>query len=108
MSIVCLKYRPVNKGNVLGYFDILLQKQHLEIYDCVLLQKDGKRWVSMPTKKFKNEKGEDKYSTIVRIHEKELQQTFIDAVKDAVDEFLKKNPVMTVNQNYCDRSHESV
>lgn len=92
MSIVCLKYRPINKGSVLGYFDILLSKQHLEIYDCVLFQKDGKRWVCMPSKKFKDEKGNDKYFSLVRIHEKELQKTFMESVKDAVNDFLKKNP----------------
>lgn len=46
----------------------------------------------MPSKKFKDEKGNDKYFSLVRIHEKELQKTFMESVKDAVDDFLKKNP----------------
>lgn len=98
MSIVCLKYRPVNKGTVLGYFDIFLSKQHLEIYDCVLLQKDGKRWVAMPSRKFTDEKGNEKYRPIVRINDKDLEHKFIEATKKAVDDFLgEKNESIRSN-----------
>lgn len=91
MSIECLDYRPVNKNSVLGYFDIRLTKQHLEIYDCVLLQKDGKRWVSMPNKPHTDAQGNKRYLPVVRVYEKDLQRPFMEAIKKAIDEFIEKN-----------------
>ena len=48
--IECLKYKPINKGSLLGYADIFVPKMGLEIFGCSLHQKDGRRWVNFPSK----------------------------------------------------------
>lgn len=48
----CLRYKPVNKGCLLGFADLLVPiVKNVKIYGCAVFQKEGKRWVSLPSNK---------------------------------------------------------
>lgn len=85
MSIECMKYKPVNKGVLLGYADIYVPKMGLEIYGCSFFQKDGRRWINFPSKEYKNDLGETKYASIVRFREASHMEAFTEACKKAIE-----------------------
>ena len=89
MTIECTNYKPVNKGSLLGYADFFMARSRMEIYGCGVYQKDGHRWVNMPSREYTNADGEKKFLSIVRFREKSVQQAFSDAALKAVDEKIK-------------------
>jgi hypothetical protein len=80
--IECTNYKPVNKGSLLGYADLLLIKSGMQIFGCSLHQKDGGRWVNMPSREYTNDAGEKKYLSIVRFQDPERMKAFsVEAMK---------------------------
>jgi len=62
-----------------------------EIYGCTLYMKDGKRWVNLPSREYKDSAtGESKYVSVVRFRNKKQHDTFSEAAKAAIDEWCKK------------------
>lgn len=85
MTIECTNYKPVNKGTLLGYADFVMIKSGIEIYGCSVHQKDGKRWVNMPSREYTNADGEKKFLSIVRFRDGERMKAFSTAALQAVD-----------------------
>lgn len=83
--IECMKYKRVNKGTLLGYADLYMPKMGIEIYGCSLHQKDGKRWVNLPSREYTDDKGEKKYMSIVRFPNKFHLDEFIKQAKEAIE-----------------------
>ena len=85
MSIECIRYKPINKGTLLGYVDLHIFKTGLEIYDCSFHQKEGRRWINFPSREYTDEKGEKKYFSVVRFRDKSLMEEFSKAAKEAIE-----------------------
>lgn len=83
--IECTNYKPVNKGSLLGYADLLLIKSGMQIFGCSLHQKDGARWVNMPSREYTNEAGEKKYLSIVRFQDAEKMKAFSSEAMKAIE-----------------------
>jgi len=66
MSMVCTGYKQVGKGVVLGYASIFVEKWGVEIFNITVFQKDGKRWISFPTREYEDEDGKKKYIPHIR------------------------------------------
>lgn len=82
--IECIKYFPINKKTCLGIANIYVEKWDLEMYGITLHQKDGKRWVSFPSKEYEKD-GEKKYAPYYRFRDKETYYKFCKAVKEAIE-----------------------
>ena len=87
MSIECMAYKAHESGSLQGFANLWIPKMGLEIYGCTLNMKDGKRWLSLPSKEYKNKDGETKYQPILRFREKEHLTKFCQLARDAVDEW---------------------
>lgn len=83
--IECMKYKSVNKGSLLGYADLYLPKVGIEIYGCSLHQKDGRRWVNLPSKEYTDGNGEKKYAPIVKFPNKFHMDEFAKQAKEAIE-----------------------
>lgn len=84
--IECLRYKSINKGSLLGYFDIFIEKMGLEIYGCTLHQKEGKRWINFPSKDYVDQKtGDKKFQSMIRFRNKDHFELFTKQVKEAVE-----------------------
>jgi len=92
MSVECLEFKSCIKGCMLGFINLFVPKMGLEIYGCTLWQKDGRRWINLPSREYKDENGEKKYMPVLRFREKAHYDAFVVAVKDAVDVWCKANP----------------
>ena len=91
MTIEIIKYKPHQKGALLGFVDFYVPKMGLEIYGSSIYQKDGRKWVNLPTKEYKNKDGENKWSFVVRFREKEHSTAFSKAILEAVDRWILDN-----------------
>lgn len=85
MSIECLKFQSVNKGVLVGFADFYLPKSGIEIYGCQLFQKDGRRWINMPSREYTNDQGEKKYMPYIRFRESSHKDLFNDLALKAIE-----------------------
>jgi hypothetical protein len=92
MAIECLEFRSYVKGSMLGFANFYVPKMGLEIYGCSLWQKDGSRWVNLPSREYKDKEGNTKFSPALRFRDKEHYEGFINAAKEAIDVWIKANP----------------
>jgi hypothetical protein len=53
-------WKPINKGFLKGSFDVTINQYGITIVDCALFEKDGKRWVNFPSRKYTSG-GEEKH-----------------------------------------------
>jgi hypothetical protein len=84
MTIECTKFTPLNKGVLVGFADLYVQKMDLEIFGCQLCNKNGKRWLNMPQKEYLKD-NEKKYLSIVRFRDKAKQDAFAEAAIKAIE-----------------------
>lgn len=88
--IACERYKSVNKGVLLGFADIYVEKWGVEIKGCSLCMKDGRRWVNLPSRKYVDDEQQEKFAPIVRFKDRNLERAFGEKVKEAIDEWCKK------------------
>ncbi len=92
MAIECIGFKSVEKGNMLGVANLFLTNVGMEIYGCTLHQKDGRRWVNLPVKEFKDkETGETKYFQFIKFPDSRFHNAFVKGAKEAIDEWCNKN-----------------
>jgi hypothetical protein len=76
-------WKAFEKGTLRGFFDLLLDSG-LEIRGMTYHVKDGKRWVSFPSRAYE-EGGETKYTPILRIEDDARWRKFQGLAKQAVE-----------------------
>lgn len=96
-----LRYRPVNKGCIVANFSF--SSKGLIYNECTLFDKGGRRWISFPTKVVEI-KGEKKYFPFVQLEEKSHVEAFNKKVMEAIEEYVRNNPVQTANISPQDSS----
>ncbi len=87
--IECLKFKPLDKGALIGYADFHLPTMGIEIFGCAVFMSNGKRWISMPSREFKDHEGNKKFIPLFRFREKEQQQSFNKQGWVAIQEYQK-------------------
>lgn len=85
----CVSFRAYEKGMLQGFADLNIPKWGAEMKGCKLFMKNGKRWVTPPSKEFENEKGEKKYALCLKFLTKELADAFSHQAIEAIDHFCK-------------------
>lgn len=96
MSIECLKFSSHESGSLRGFANFRLAKMGVEIFGCGVFMKNGKRWVSLPNREYKDaETGETKYMGIIRFIEKAHLDAFCKAALKAVDDWCEKEATET-------------
>ena len=87
--IECLRFNPVNKHTCLGFADVKVIKWGLVINGISLHSKDGKVWVSLPSKQYEKE-GEKKWMPYLKMENPEHQKEFLRQIQDAIVEKKKQ------------------
>lgn len=86
-------YKPVNKGVVIATFNAKIQKWgDFIIRDLTLFEKNGSRWVSMPSKQYTNQAGEKKYFSYCLFENPDVAKKFNEKILEEVKILLMKNP----------------
>ena len=84
--IECTRFVTLQKGSLQGFADLYVPKWGIEIKGCSLFMKNGKRWVSMPSREYEVD-GEKKYAPIVAFRNKAHMDAFSEQAKDAIDNY---------------------
>lgn len=93
-----LRYRAINKGAVVGSFDVRIPKWGVIINDCTLFEKDGRRWISFPSKPYESE-GQKKYFPMIQFVQKDHMAKFTEAVMPLLYEAMKKEQAPEPNSD---------
>lgn len=89
-----LKYRSVDKGNLLGFLNLKVTKWGVALNDLSVFQKNGHRWVNLPSRQYEQD-GEKKFFPYISFETKEMKDAFSKKVLEALDEFSKVQPKET-------------
>ena len=84
-------FKSFRKNTLRGFFSLRID--HFEIESFTYHEKDGKRWVGMPSKQSKDENGELAWFPTVRINDKEKYASFQQWAIAEVKALLPKTPV---------------
>ena len=95
-----LNWKPLQKGTLLGFFDLLLDSG-LQIDGMSLHEKDGKRWVSFPSRPYQGGNGETKCQAILRVPDAKRWQVFQKLAKAAVDKARKNGGGKEASDGPC-------
>lgn len=87
----CTKYKEVNKGSLKGFAHLFDSSTGLEIYGCGVFTGDnGKRWMSMPQKEYKDAEGNTKYVSVLKFRDRQQQDAFSRAALTAIDRHIQE------------------
>lgn len=87
--IQILKFNPVHKGSLQGYFSIKIPKWgNFIINDLAYFKNDSNSWISFPAKKVEKE-SETKYFPYNKFEEKKMMEEFSKMVIRVLEEHLK-------------------
>lgn len=92
-EITCTAFKQVNKGVLIGFANIYIPKWGVEIFGVSLFEKNGKRWISMPSREYEDKTdGKKKYMPHIRFREKSHGDLFASKVMDAIVKFCGECP----------------
>ena len=84
--IECIRYKGFESGALLGFADIRVHKWGVDIQGVKLYQKDGKRWIQLPSNEYEKD-GEKKYSPFMKFIDAPHWEQFTTKVKEAIEAF---------------------
>lgn len=92
MSFECLDYKKMESGALQGFANFKLAKMGVELFGCGVFMKNGKRWVSMPSREYVDkESGDKKYIAIMRFINKDHAEAFSRSALQALDKWCDEN-----------------
>lgn len=83
--IECMKFKSLQRGTLQGFADLELPNLGIQVFGCSVHQKNGQRWVNLPSKEYETEGGEKKYLSVVRFIEGDKLKKFSEEALKAVD-----------------------
>ena len=87
--IQIVSFKEYRKNSLQGFATIRLTNIGLEIRDCVLHEKDGKRWLAMPSKPIQKD-NKTAWVNILDFYDKGRKDQLQAATLAALDAFLAK------------------
>lgn len=87
MDITNVKiYKARQGGPVLAYANVILDRQFI-IRGITLIEKDGRRFISMPSRRVRN--GDRNFRDTAHPLNREIRKELTDAIFEEYEEFLK-------------------
>jgi hypothetical protein len=92
--IEVIEWREVRRNTLRGFAKIRVPEWRMIISDIALHEKDGRRWVLLPTKQLLDRNGEpmrgddgkQRYMRLIQFDDREIGDRFSDAVVKAVED----------------------
>jgi len=83
--ITCEKFTKKESGALIGFADLMLSSGML-IRSCSVFQKEGRMWISFPSRQYEDDSGEKKYYNYIVIPDSEKYKQFMQGAVTAVKE----------------------
>jgi DNA-binding cell septation regulator SpoVG len=84
-------WKAHEKRTLRGFLTLTLPSG-LVIHNCMLHEKDGKRWIALPSRQYKNAEGSPTYTPLIEFATKDARQRFQEAALKAVELFSEGAP----------------
>lgn len=75
MTVIVSNPKPMRKGTLLGFFDLQMPSG-LIVRGAMLFEKNGKRWVSFPSKEWTKQDGTKGYSPLLEFADRDVADRF--------------------------------
>lgn len=72
-------YKQINKGFVVGSFDLFVEKWGIVIREMTFFSKDNKSWISFPSRQFVKD-NKKCYSPLIKFEKNEINGKFQDEI----------------------------
>lgn len=79
-----LNWKPFTKGALRGFFSVTLPSGMI-LHDCCLFEKNGSRWVSLPSQKFTDKDGKTGYKPMVEFVDRSTADNFCRQTVQALE-----------------------
>lgn len=89
MAIEIVSFKPFSKNTLQGFATIRMTNVGVEIRDVTLHEKNGKRWIQLPSKSYEKD-GKALWACILDFYDKSRGEQFQKATLAALDAFLSK------------------
>ena len=86
-GITISDWKPYQKNTLQGFFTATLPSG-LVLHDLMLHERNGKRWISFPSRGWKNAEGEQQWSPYVEFADRAAADRFRDQTLAALDKHL--------------------
>jgi hypothetical protein len=70
------KFKPLDKNTLKGFLTVRMTNVGIEIRDIALQEKNGKRWLNMPSRSFTDANGKQSYSYVLDFFDEEKKEFF--------------------------------
>jgi DNA-binding cell septation regulator SpoVG len=77
-------WKPSQKNSLCGFFTLILPSG-LIIHDVMLFEKNGSRWINLPSRKFIDKQGKEGFKPILEFIGRTVSENFRDQVLKALD-----------------------
>ena len=82
-----INYKQIDKGFLIARFDVYIQKWGFTIRGCSLFNKEGRKWISMPSHKKEMDDGSSHYFEHVSF-DKSIRDRFQNSCIEKIDNGL--------------------
>jgi DNA-binding cell septation regulator SpoVG len=79
-----LNFKVFEKNTLKAFFDVQMGSGMI-VRECSLHERDGARWVNLPSRKFTGKDGEPAYAKLVEFVSREVADAFRDRVIQTID-----------------------
>jgi hypothetical protein len=90
-------FKPMNKGSLIGYLDILFPKLGWTLHGCGYFNSSGKRWVNLPQRTYQDETGKACYADVISMAP-EMKNRFSEMALASFDEYQNKSEDLLVEE----------
>lgn len=101
MTLECKNFKPFKKGYLLGFADIFVPKWGCTIFGITLYEKEGKRWINLPSREYEKD-GKKVHLPFIRFEEVNHYNLFCSMVKDAIDKKVNDDTKETTHESTAD------
>ena len=86
-SITIAGWKPLSKNTLRGFFSATLPSG-MVIHNLTLHEKNGARWVGLPSREWTTDTGEKNYAKLIEFADRHIANRFRDHVLEALDRHL--------------------
>jgi hypothetical protein len=95
--IVCIEWRPCERGTLRGFAKISIPKWRLTMDGCAVHERDGRKWAQLPARPqldpsgnlVREPNGKIRYARILSFADRETERLFSDHIVSAVERFVQ-------------------
>lgn len=91
ITVEVVKFRPIDKGALQGFFDLVINPMGMKVMDCTYFVKGDNKWFNFPRKEVKKKDGEVDFWPIISFSTKEMHTKITEMVLEEIKKHIGKH-----------------